>query len=198
MKRIKTLLATALLAATGLANAGVVYTWQTTATSSSIYSATGFIELSDAAVASGVVNYAARGCADYPCDLSDPGSPILRFGFNVNYGVHSALDINPVTGEGYHFESPTFDVALRIVGNTLVIDQLDVNTMFATLWLSGTRINRFSSDTDICLTGCDGAEGRFVANQVPEPATLALFGLGIGGAVLARRRRRPVIPASAK
>jgi hypothetical protein len=189
MKRIKLLFAGLCLGASTLASAGQVYTWHTSATSPDMVDMAGYMELSDAAVQAGHVNYEARTCADFPCDLSDPGSPILRFAFMVNGSTDSAIDINPVAGTGYGFESPKFDASFDIVGGRIENLSLFINTFFSTLRMDGIHIDWFSSDAQTCNLGCSGGEGQFAQTDVPEPAAPALFALALVGLAAARRRR---------
>jgi hypothetical protein len=192
MKRLKLLLACVCLTVSTLASAGVVYTWRTGALSPSIYSVTGFIELSEAAAAAGHVSYTAPSCQPWPCDLADPASPILRFGFNVNNYPLSALDIDLVAGTGYDIETPSFDAEFDIVNGHLTNLSLFVNTFVSTLRIHGDTVTWFSSDTDNCYFPCEGARGQFVEVGITEPAPLALIGLaGVGAMAAARRGRRP-------
>jgi len=190
MNRFKLLFASVCLAASSMASAGVVYTWNVTGLSPEIRSVSGFIELSD--TAAGHITYQARTCADLPCDLSDPLSPILRFGMTFNTMWQGAFDIDFLAGTGFDINNPSFDADFVISGNELTGLSLYVNTFVSTLRITGDQIVLFASDTDNCLFGCSGASGNFVSPaQVPEPAPLALLALaGLGFAAASRRRQR--------
>lgn len=190
MNRVKLLLACLCLLTSTMASAGVVYTWRTTVSTPDMRSLNGFIELSDAAVAAGHVSYQAPSCDPWPCSLSDPASPIMRFGFKVNQDRPSALAINLIEGSGYDFPMPAFNADFDIAAGRLVNLRLFVNTMSSTLQLGGDVIEWFSSDADNCYFGCSGAEGQFVAADVAEPRALALFVLALAAAALAGRRRQ--------
>lgn len=185
MVRVKLLLACLCLMASGMAPAGVVYTWRTTAATPDMRSISGFIELSDAAAAASHVSYQAPSCDPWPCSLADPASPIQRLGFMVNGDLPSALDIDLVAGTGYGFPMPAFDAEFDVGAGRLANLSLFVNTLNSTLRIGGNLIALFTSDADNCYWGCSGAQGQFVAAEVPEPGSLALFALACVAAALA-------------
>lgn len=188
MNRVKLLLASLCLMASTMASAGVVYHWRSSATTPDMRTVSGLIELSDAAVASGHVSYRAPACDPWPCSLADPASPILRFSFEVNAHMQSALDIDLLAGTGYGFPMPSFDADFDVGAGRIGNLNLFVNSINSTVRIGDDVIAWFSSDADNCYFGCSGAQGQFVAADIPEPATPALCALallilygGIGG-----------------
>lgn len=195
LQRIKLLLACLCLTVSTLAQAGVVYTWRTIALSPTIHSVSGFFELTEAAVAAGHVSFTAPFCQPWPCDMSVPDSPILRFVLDVNNYPLSAVDIDPVAGTGYGLSGASFVTEFDIVDGRLENVGIFVNTLIQTLHFGGDTISWFSSDTENCFFWvCEGARGEFVA--IAEPATLALFALAGMGALLGGRARRLSRPAT--
>lgn len=185
MNRVKLLLAGLFLMVPMLASASVVYTWSTIATTPDLRSLSGFIELSDAAAASGHVSYRAPSCDPWPCSLADPASPILRFAFEVNAHSLSALDIDVIAGSGYGFGMPSFDAQFDVGAGRIANLTLFVNTLTSTLRIGGSVIEWFSSDTNNCYFGCAGAQGQFLAAEVPEPGSWALLALAVLAALMA-------------
>lgn len=187
MNHLKLLLASLCLMASTMASAGVMYTWTTSAATPDMRSISGFIELSDAAVASGHVSYQAPWCDPWPCSLADPASPILRFAFNVNHHASSALTIDLLAGTGYDFAQPSFNAEFDVGAGRLANLSLFVNTINSTLRIGDDLIQWFSSDADNCYFGCAGAQGEFVAADVPEPGSLALLFMACLAALWAMR-----------
>jgi hypothetical protein len=185
MNRVKLLLASLCLLASSMASAGVVYHWSAIATTADMRSLNGWIELSDAAAASGHVSYRAPSCDPWPCSLADPGSPILRFAFEVNAHTQSALDIDLIAGTGYDFGMPSFDAEFDVGAGRIANLALVVNTLTSTLRIGGNIVEWFSSDADNCYFGCAGAQGQFVAADIPEPGSLALLGLTLLASLMA-------------
>lgn len=185
MVRVKLLFACLCLTACAAAPAGVVYTWRSAAATPDMRSVAGLIELSDAAAASPHVSYQAPSCDPWPCDLADPASPIQRFAFMVNGDAPSALAINLAAGTGYGLPMPAFDAEFDVGAGRLSGLHLFVNTLISTLRVNGNLVGLFSSDADNCYWGCSGAEGQFVAAELPEPGSAALFALACLAAGLA-------------
>jgi hypothetical protein len=77
---------------------------------------------------------------------------------------------------------------------------LGVNPNGGTDWTTYYALNLVTATPDISFilysTASDGAVGatRLVYDQVPEPATLSLFGIGLTGLGFARQRKRPATP----
>lgn len=190
MNKLRALLLSACLAAPACASAGVVYEWRTFTTSSSIYQVVGSIELSDAAVQSGRVDYTfVDSCgAVGGCSYADPASPLMRFTFKVN---HLPIDIDIRHGTGFRFGpgagwlKASFDVGMYSLGPLT----LSANDSESYVQIDGALITDANGDMLGCPDGgCNGATGGFF--RVPEPASALLVGAGLMGMAGLRRRRR--------
>jgi len=190
-----------LLSLASAAAANVVYTWETLTTSPTITSATGRLEITDAAWAAGQATYTAPpSCPSLVnCDYGDPSSPVVQFSFRVNAPNPTPADINLnlVEGTGLAFPlSDWFSASFAIQGSTLNLNVF-ANTGETDMRMVGNTITRFGSDAPFfgpaCFNpGCSGATGQWVQQgaQIPEPGTLALLGLGVLGLLYGQRSRR--------
>lgn len=190
MNKLRALLLCAGLAAPVFANAGVIYEWRTASTSSSIYSVTGFIELSNDAVQSGNVSYAfADPCGAVPgCDYADYTSPIIRFSFKVNH-YPIGIDFHAGTGFLAGPEYGWFNAAFSVGAWTLGPMDLYVNDSQSHVRLNGAMITDSNSDMLGCPDGgCNGATGGWF--RVPEPGSAGLMGAALLALAGLRRRVR--------
>lgn len=189
------------------ASANVIYEWQTLSTSSSIWSAAGRIEITDAAWQAGHGSYqvpplvydSSPACQGICINYADPASPIVSFFFTINqpdkfspYGID--VNIHNGTGLLYPIEN-WLNADFSIAGEKMNLS-LFVNTQESDMQLADNVVTRFGSDAPYfgyeCFSfpGCSGAVGQWV--QVPEPASGALLGIGLLGIAGLRSRRRPL------
>lgn len=193
-----------LLSLASAATANVIYSWETLTTSATISSATGRIEITDAAWAAAQASYVAPPTCPtlVNCSYGNPSSPIVQFSFRVNAPNPTPADINLnlVQGSGLAFPlTDWFRANFTIQGALLNLDVF-ANTGETDMRMVGNTITRFGSDSPFfgaaCFNpGCSGASGRWVQAQaqVPEPGSLLLLGIGVLGLMHGRRTsgRRP-------
>lgn len=194
MKKFTVAAALAALAISFPCAANVVYQFELLSPNDSLRSATGRLEITDAAAAAGRVDY--RFCPlSGPCPHSDQNSPIISFTFGINNSYYS-IAINPLTGTtnylplwdgGYFYAN--FDIINGAINNL----NLSAINAESDVQFSGDRF-RFASDNEGtgCFMGCI-SEGRFTLLEtatVPEPGTLALIAVGASGLLLRRRSKK--------
>jgi len=98
----------------------------------------------------------------------------------------ASIDLGSLSPNG----AGTVTLTGMFVGGGEIVQALSFGSTWATKTLSGfTNLSKLNI---IYTTGSDPAMDNLVVNasKVPEPASLALFGLGLGVASLARRRAR--------
>jgi hypothetical protein len=191
------------LSLAGQAYAEPIFNWVPISNSGSIASASGTIELTDAAAQGSGLNYNTRGFIG-----SDPNSPIVDFSMTVN---GKTLEIMPSTGEGSLGEF-SMNVALQFNGGASPAGSIGANNQESDIAFGGDSslwtIGRFGSDDPSagCFEqpGCSGATGRWEfarmsdapgagppsSVSVPEPPMGLLFAVGLGAVGFVRRRMR--------
>lgn len=128
------------------------------------------------------------------------GTPIgvnVGFGFTLGYdGDASSQVMGLLAALGFPFVNPDGAGKLEVDG-TFFADGTSAKLTFKESDLTWTGFTTLLALADIQFGGGNGTiDGTFsvrgaevVANRIPEPATLALVGLGLLGAAAARRRR---------
>jgi hypothetical protein len=143
------------------------FDWDTSLTASSNF------EISVAG--GGVATFPPLTYSDDLGQFFSTGGTTLTFGSSSVFpsaGRQFRLGVNPLT----LLDTPVSNLALFASSPTL--DEDFVECLCFTSFRRGT-------------TGVAFLSGSFVSDKVPEPGTLALFGIGLGGLALARRRRKP-------
>jgi hypothetical protein len=200
------------------ANANVTYEWTPVSTDLPPLNVKMSVTFSDAAVASGKVNFVLTPCSDadahplpgmnygYSCD-GIPDAEVQSFGFGAGHGAASIF-FQPA--KETYVKGAYMD--LSVIGSfsgDYFTGYVTARNEWSIVTISSSgnglsAITYYGSDNlgadDGCelsqqhngVSTCNGATGYFAraeATNVPEPGSLALTGLGVT-ALLSRRRNR--------
>jgi hypothetical protein len=110
----------------------------------------------------------------FATDIGDAGARLVLTFTTVGGGTESITVPNSTTGTG-----PS------VSGSVLYFGLIDTRNLFTKVTFTNTNSTQDGFGFDDMTVG---REGQVVAT-VPEPATLALFGLGLAGLGLSRRRK---------
>ncbi|MFC3459133.1 PEP-CTERM sorting domain-containing protein [Massilia haematophila] len=197
MKILSYLAAAALSLLPLCSQAGVIYQWQAT-NDETPYGITLELEFDEATVQAGTLNYYFEHFND---DLPPPGLLNLRYTFPGPYGVQWSLQDG-----GFESQLGYIDLQLSFGADGFLSGSIYLNDSESHLYMESVgrtfTIVDANSDYEMIEAGCPwhrpepcaGAtgylarEGAELPAEVPEPATLALFGAGLLAAARLRRK----------
>lgn len=197
MKLVSYLAAAALALLPLCSQAGVIYQWQAT-NDETPYGISLELEFDEATVQGGTLNYYFEHFHD---ERPPAGLLNLRYTFPGPYGVQWSLQDG-----GFKTELGFIELQLSFEEDGFLRGYLNLNDGETHLWMESTgrtfTIIDTNSDYEMVDAGCPwhrpepcgGATGFIVRDgveipgEVPEPATLALFGAGLLAAARLRRK----------